>query len=163
MNGGGKRDNKKNRRWSFGRRDKEQSEARSGKPEQKWTSEIGRDKAADNYERLKWSPPQLSTIPIPASDCMYCGKAIKDMSSAISDKNSGAAIHFDCVITRISQGEKLGPGDSIAYIGGGRFGIVNYKNPANSHSFVIKKIFEWEIRENRAEWRQIISDHYSLT
>jgi len=116
-----------------------------------------------SYDRPQWTPPKLSSEPIPVPDCPYCGKPIKDLTVAISDKNSGQAVHFDCIISRISQSEKLEHGDIISYIGGGRFGIVNYSNSSNSQSFVIKKILEWEIKENRAEWRQTVSDHFSVT
>ena len=166
MSGGGKGDNKGNRRRPFNRRDRAQaaqSETRAKNADPRWGAELGRDKTPAENDRPRWTAPKMSTEPIPVPDCPYCGKAIKDMALAISDKNSGAAIHFDCVIARISQSEKLEPGDTISYIGGGRFGIINQRNPANPQSFLIKKIFEWEIKENRAEWRQTISDHFSVT
>jgi hypothetical protein len=101
--------------------------------------------------------------PLPAPDCPYCGKPIKDISSAISDKNSGEPVHFDCVINRIAEAEVLEQGDAVTYIGGGRFGIVHFGNPQNPQDFKIKKIFEWEDKENRSEWRRSVSDHYSVT
>jgi hypothetical protein len=122
------------------------------------------------YDRPKWTAPMLSTDPIPVPDCPYCGKPIKDLSTAISDKNSGTAVHFDCVIARIAENENTEKGDVISYIGGGRFGIVHFSNasdlPGRSpalRKFTIKKIFEWEDKENRADWRKSIADHYSLT
>jgi len=114
-------------------------------------------------DRPQWTPPKVSTEALPVLECLYCSKPIKDIATAISDKNSGKAVHFDCVIARISQNEKLEHGETISYIGGGRFGIVKYNNPSGNQGLSIKKIFEWAIRENRAEWRQTISDHYSVT
>ncbi|GHV89777.1 hypothetical protein AGMMS50268_02800 [Spirochaetia bacterium] len=114
------------------------------------------------FDRPKWVPPQLSTEPIPAPDCPYCGKPIRDMSTAITDKGSGAPVHFDCVIARLAEGEILEPGDTVTYIGGGRFGVVQFPNPSDSRNFKIKKIVEWEDKENRADWRKDISDHYSI-
>jgi hypothetical protein len=122
------------------------------------------DKKRGNFfERPRWSPPQTPSDPLPVPDCPYCGKPIKDISSAISDKNSGEPVHFDCIIARIAEGEVLDQGDAVAYIGGGRFGIVHFTNPQNSQEFKIKKILEWEDKENRAEWRRSVSDHYSVT
>ncbi|MDR2028362.1 MAG: hypothetical protein LBP93_02350 [Treponema sp.] len=122
------------------------------------------------YDRPKWTAPKLSTDPIPAPDCPYCGKPIRDLSAAFSDRSSGAAVHFDCVIARLAENEILQKGDAITYIGGGRFGIVHFNNPSDfqgrssdPRKFTIKKIFEWEDKENRAEWRKSIADHYSLT
>ena len=146
------------------------------------------------FERPKWIPPNLSTDPLPVSDCPWCGKPIRDMSSAIADKDSGYPVHFDCVTARIAFGERLEKGDSVAYIGGGRFGIVSFGNtgpssrsspgtvppadyqdrpshmpmqgrlsPPPARGFIIKKIIEWENKDKRAEWRSVISDHYSVT
>jgi hypothetical protein len=114
-------------------------------------------------ERPRWKPPALSTEPIPTPVCPWCGKIIKDLSMAIADKTSGEPVHFDCVIDRISAGEKLESGDAVTYIGGGRFGVVHFNNLPDTRDFRIKKIFEWENKEERSEWRQSISDHFSVT
>ena len=115
------------------------------------------------YERPHWTPPVLSTEPIPVPECPWCGKPIKDLSAAITDKATGKPVHFDCVLARISDGEQLENGDAVTYIGGGRFGIIHYNNPPDTRDFSIKKIFEWENKEDRSEWRQSISDHFSVT
>ena len=132
---------------------------RSKKEESLRNQEITHEKGRGSFIRPQWAPSLVLSEPIPVMDCMYCGKTIKDLSAAISDKNTGEAIHFDCIISRIKESETLEPGDTIAYIGGGRFGIVHFKGATNLQGFVIKKIFEWEIKEKRAEWRQIISDN----
>ena len=148
-----------------------------------------------HFERPKWIPPKANPEPMPASNCPWCGKPIRDISSAIADKETGAPVHFDCVISRITFGERLEKGEMVTYIGGGRFGVVSYKNltpvnkdtqeraeaPSESHridsqrfkddrspapigrDFAIKKIIEWEDKDNRAEWRSVICDHYSVT
>jgi hypothetical protein len=115
------------------------------------------------YERPKWSPPKISAEPIPAPVCPYCGRPIRDLSAALTDKNTGEAVHFDCVIGRIAEGEVLEKGDSVIYIGGGRFGVVHFPNSQDARNFKIKKILEWENREDRAPWRRIIADHFSVT
>ena len=174
MSGGGKGDNRGHRRRPFNKHrerdyaqpappDNRRSSNTSKKAEPNRIQKPANEKNMGSYDRPQWTPPKLSSEPIPVPDCPYCGKPIKDLTVAISDKNSGQAVHFDCIISRISQSEKLEHGDIISYIGGGRFGIVNYSNSSNSQSFVIKKILEWEIKENRAEWRQTVSDHFSVT
>jgi hypothetical protein len=105
----------------------------------------------------------MSTEPIPVPECPYCGKPIRDLAAAFSDKSSGEAVHFDCVISRIVENETLERGDTVTYIGGGRFGIVHFANSQDTRNFTIKKIFEWEDKENRAEWRGSLADHYSIT
>jgi hypothetical protein len=156
----GKGGDNRNRRRPFrrGNRDGDSKQENQGRQDnRKASSEISR------FDRPKWTPPKISPEPLPAPDCPWCGKPIKDIASAIADKNSGEPIHFDCIIARLSEGEVLDKGDVISYIGGGRFGIIHYVNPQDSRNFTIKKIVEWENKENRAEWRSTVSDHYSVT
>jgi hypothetical protein len=115
------------------------------------------------FERPRWTPPKMSTDPFPVPVCPYCGKPIRDLALALSDKNSGEAVHFDCVLARITEGETLKKGESVVYIGGGRFGIVCFDSGEDTQPFTIKKIFEWEDKEKRASWRSEICDHYSVT
>jgi hypothetical protein len=97
------------------------------------------------------------------------------MSTAIADRGNGEPSHFECVVARITEGETLQSGDAVVYLGGGRFGIVHFPGMLRDSSwgrkngddydtkgFQIKKIFEWENRENRASWRKNIEDHFSV-
>jgi hypothetical protein len=115
------------------------------------------------YDRPKWTPPKVSAAPIPALTCAYCGKEIKDTASAVTDRETGETAHFDCILSRIGEKERLERGDTVAYIGGGRFSVLHYDNPQSPRTFRIKKILEWEDKDHRPEWRQIIADHYSIT
>jgi len=114
-------------------------------------------------ERPKWVPPKPPAIALPTASCAWCGKPIKELSTAICDPESGKPVHFDCAINRIIEVEVLERGDTVSYIGGGRFGIVHYNNPPDTRDFRIKKILEWENRENRSEWRVAISDYFTVT
>jgi hypothetical protein len=73
------------------------------------------------------------------------------------------------VAAKIAREEVLEKGEIVTYIGGGRFGVVRFGGSGNSgrggeqKTFTIKKIIEWENKDNRAEWRSTISDHYSVT
>jgi hypothetical protein len=115
------------------------------------------------YERPKWIPPKPSSVPLPSASCHWCGKPVKDISTAVSDPDSGKPVHFDCVIDRIVERENLETGDTVSYIGGGRFGIVHYNNPPDTRDFTIKKVFEWENKDSRSDWRTAISEHFSVT
>jgi hypothetical protein len=133
------------------------------------------DKNGVIYERPKWVPPELNTDPIPEPVCAHCGKPIKDIDTAIEDKVSGGPVHFSCVLAKLSENESLEKGEVISYIGGGRFGIVRFKETRAEvksfrrddgeagRVFTIRKIFELEDRECRAEWRSSMADHYSIT
>jgi hypothetical protein len=114
-------------------------------------------------DRPRWTPVQIPAEPLPSPDCPICGKPVKDIAAAITDKTSGVPAHFDCVAGKIAEHEILETGDTVAYIGAGRFGVVHHRNPQDIKNFTIKRILEWEDKENRAEWRKIVADHFSVT
>jgi len=173
MSGSGRGgNNRRNRQRYSGRKgdSRSQKQARDG---QGWNSKkAGESLLADGkieknrmslYERPTWTAPKLPVDPIPIPNCPWCGNPIKDISTAISDKNTGLPVHFDCVLARLSEEEALEKNDVVCYIGGGRFGIIHYNNLPDTRDFKIKRIFEWENKDNRSEWRQNISAHFSVT
>jgi len=93
--------------------------------------------------------------------CAKCGQVITEVTSALSDKSSGKPIHFECALSEVEKNESLEPNEKIAYIGQGRFGVLNYENPRDQRHFTIKKIIEWEDRDSQSEWRKEISELYS--
>jgi hypothetical protein len=170
MSGSGKGgDSRKNKKKSFRRTDRGKTQNREEKQSKKnvvslFASEgkIERNRGS-MADRPRWTPPALSTGPIPAPECPWCGRPIKDLAAAIAGDDSGEPVHFDCVIARISQTEELGSGDSISYIGGGRFAVIHFNNPPDMRDFKIKKILEWEKKDEHSSWRQNISGHFSVT
>lgn len=114
-------------------------------------------------DRPQWIPPKLGQNQIPRSECPYCGKPVNDLSSALTDPTSLSPVHFDCVLRKLSDRETLQEGESLTYIGGGRFGIIQFLNPPDTSNFVIKRIIQWEDKEKRAPWRKTVADNFSLT
>jgi len=161
VSGNGKGGNNRRNRQRFSRR-KDESQKHNRKKENILTEgKFERERLP--YERLRWTAPTLPDNPITSPDCPWCGKQIKDISAAVSDRDTGLPVHFDCVLARIAEMETLETNDSLCYIGGGRFGIVHYNNPPDTRDFTIKKIFEWEPKDNRSEWRRPISEYFSIT
>lgn len=93
--------------------------------------------------------------------CPQCGELITDIASAVADKSTGKPLHFECVMSRLSETEPVGRNEKICYIGQGRFGILYFENPRDQRHFTIKKIIEWEARDKRIEWRDEMSGLYS--
>ncbi|MDR2575113.1 MAG: hypothetical protein LBC52_01575 [Treponema sp.] len=114
-------------------------------------------------ERPKWVPPKPPVLSLPPAVCAWCGKPIKELSTAISEPGSGKPVHFDCAISKIVEEETLERGDTVSYIGGGRFGIIHYNNPPDIRDFKIRKVLEWENKETRSEWRVAISEYFTIT
>ncbi|MDR1389055.1 MAG: hypothetical protein LBJ31_03670 [Treponema sp.] len=150
------RDNRADERRPERRDDKKKKEFGAYRPER-----VSSDRRVQDH-RLRWTAPVLNTELMPVPICAFCGGAIDDLHAAMTDKQTGETVHFDCVLKKLSETEYLESGETVSYIGGGRFGVVriNGDRPGN---FSIKKIIEWENRENRASWRGFIADHYSIT
>jgi hypothetical protein len=165
MGGSGKGGN--NHRKPFKRRDKggdiwQNNQQRQGKKGGGTPYHVEKKRGV-MFDRPKWIPVKLSADPLPSPDCSICGKPIRDITLAVTDRITGAPAHFDCIVSRISENERMEKGDAVTYIGGGRFGIVHFANPQDNRNFRVKKIIEWEDKGNRAEWRQTVADHFSLT
>ena len=54
-----------------------------------------------------------------------------------------------------------GENEKVAYIGQGRFAVLHYENIRDQRHFTIKKIIEWESREEQSQWREELSGLYS--
>jgi len=172
MSGSGKggsnrknRQNLQNKSHFSGRRDDSGSTQKHSKKigEGLFLEEKFEKNRAGINDRPQWTAPVLPDNPITTPDCSWCGKPIKDITTAICDKDSKKPVHFDCVLARIADSEKLDPNDGVCYIGGGRFGIVHYNNPPDTRNFTIKKVFEWEAKDSSNEWRRSISEYFSIT
>ena len=172
MGGSGKGGDNRGNRRKFRRRDWENSSSQPRDAKGEGTKAPDNPPATDgrtekrrggHIERPKWIPPKPPVFSAPQELCPWCDKPIKDIASAICEPDTGKPVHFDCVINRIIERENLESGDTVSYIGGGRFGIIHYNNPPDTRDFKIKKIFEWERKENRSEWRVTISDYFSVT
>jgi hypothetical protein len=172
MSGSGRNgNNRKNRHRFSGRKDEVQKHDK--KFNGNFFTESKFEKNRQNTDRLFWTAPVLPVNPITTPDCPWCGKQITDITTAISDKDTGLPVHFDCVLARItaewenlkqmSAVEKEETDESVCYIGGGRFGVVHYNSTSDIGSFTIKKIFEWEIKDSNTEWRRPISEYFSIT
>jgi hypothetical protein len=121
-----------------------------------------KDRSSKEWARRPlWRPAIVSKEPLPDLACSLCGLPIQSLGEAILDKDRPA--HFDCVIEKIKKTVKTGPGERVAYIGGGRFGLLHYENPENPASFSIRKIFEWEDKEEPVSWRGLMAEKFSST
>lgn len=139
-------------------------QARRGATDRQAPATPDRAKGRAAYpDRPRWTPPRLAPPVLPKPECPRCGKPIEDLAAAINDRETGAPIHFDCVIERIAEGESLSEGDKVIYIGGGRFGVVHFDNPNDPKRFQIKKTVQWEEKEKRSPWRREVADQYSAT
>jgi len=117
----------------------------------------GKSSARDR-ERLE-AAPMLPKLPTPL--CARCGEPIQDITSAMNDRDSGAPVHFDCVLKFLQGAEELAQNERIVYIGQGRFAVMYFENPVDTRKFKIIRTIEWEKREQKENWRTDISGRFS--
>ena len=107
--------------------------------------EKDKDKDKDKENRLQ--------LPV----CTVCGKAIRNLTTAIAGKKDNSPVHFDCILKKLTDQETLGNNEKICYLGGGSFGIVRQKPGSGSKHFFIRKRIQVEAQDNVLEWRKDIS------
>ncbi len=95
----------------------------------------------------------ISSYTGPSFLCSICGKNIRDLSSAITEKNSGEPAHFDCIIKEIAKNEAVQENEKVVYLGHGKFGVIHYENNQNKNFKIIKEIEYEEVKEDQPDWR----------
>ena len=105
----------------------------------------------------------FAKIEWPKTICEKCGKEIKDLTTALSDKNTGNPIHFDCILEFIKNSEEIKEGEEVIYIGNGNFAIVVFENPKIRKKFKIIRYVEWEEKNNSLQWKTKIKELASST
>lgn len=148
---------------SFSGRHSNQNKKNAGKDHGKFNK---RENYKNNEQKTykansKEEPVESPKLETP--NCAYCGEPIYDLPSAMSDKDTLAPVHFDCVLKKLNDSETLGEKEKITYIGQGRFAVVYFENPHDLRHFKIQRIIEWEDREKKAEWRTEIASKFSQT
>ena len=94
--------------------------------------------------------------------CEICGQPIQEMASAMANRGSGKPVHFDCIVKKLSENERLDEKDRMTYIGNGKFAVLHFENPHDMRHFSIVKEIEWERgEENRSSWREEMASLYS--
>jgi hypothetical protein len=97
-------------------------------------------------------PPKREYPPCPIS-----GEPIDDPYSAVEDPETGRPARLDSVIKKLSESERLGPNERVAYIGQGAFGVVEDRKENGKKRVVIKKRIEFETGRTVGEWRKELS------
>lgn len=134
----------------------QKNEVQEKKPENKFKFVVHED--AEGQARKEKAIQELKGRQV---ICPKCGEPLTDVASAIADKASGKPVHFECVMNQITETEKCGQNEKICYIGQGRFGVLYFENPRDQRHFEIRRIIEWEPRDQQHEWRDELSGLYS--
>jgi hypothetical protein len=89
-----------------------------------------------------------------APDCPVCGKPVRELASALTHRVSRRPAHFDCVVRELRETNEVAPQEKICYLGGGSFGILEFRPPGGPSRFVIRKRIQYEEKETPQEWKK---------
>lgn len=78
--------------------------------------------------------------------CPICNRPLKAVVTAIVHRETGRRAHFDCIIKELKKFYCLDSNDSICYLGGGAFGIIEM-DKSGKGDFVVKKRIQYEERK----------------
>jgi hypothetical protein len=87
---------------------------------------------------------------------------VRDLSSAITHKESGDPAHFDCILKTLRGVLVVQQNEKICYLGKGSFGIVQFRQNSGPMRFLIRKRIQYEDTEQVPEWRQKPAANLSL-
>ena len=72
---------------------------------------------------------------------------------ALCYRVTGTPAHFDCILKELKDAHELAPQEKLCYLGGGSFGILQFKNQGGN-KFTIKKKIPYEDKTSPQEWKK---------
>ncbi|NCB01057.1 MAG: hypothetical protein EOM67_02685 [Spirochaetia bacterium] len=106
------------------RRNKQQQLKKSAKEhvvEKNQRSAVEKKKIPSSVPTNIKVPRVIEPLPM----CNICGKPIQGIAQAISGPTKEEINHFDCVLRKITEDEKVMPPRKVSYIGKGTFAIID--------------------------------------
>ena len=100
--------------------------------------------------------PPWPEVPLVFPDCPICGKSVRDLASALTHKIAHQPAHFDCVMQEVRDSNEIAPQERICYLGGGSFGILEFRPPGGPVKFVIRKRIQYEEKETPQAWKKTL-------
>ena len=86
---------------------------------------MSQNKSRSKHRRGRGRRPRDPEIEAP--QCPLCQKAVRDLTSAITHRESGNPSHFDCILKALRSDNPVQPNEKICYLGKGSFGIVQFR------------------------------------
>jgi len=93
-------------------------------------------------------------VPLVFPDCPVCGKPVRELASALTHRVSRVPAHFDCVVRELRDSNEMNPQEKLCYLGGGTFGILEFRPSGGPSRFVIKKRIPYEEKEAPQDWKK---------
>ncbi|HVP18782.1 MAG TPA: hypothetical protein VMU36_07280 [Spirochaetia bacterium] len=94
--------------------------------------------------------------PLVFPDCPICRQPVRELPSALTHRETGQPAHFDCIMRELRDSNELAPQEKICYLGGGSFGILEFRAPGAPSRFVIRKRIQYEGKDAAPEWKKVL-------
>ncbi len=112
-------------------------------------------KGRRNFRKTRNRRPQKKAPPVM---CAICGKPIESITQAIGGPEKDEISHFDCILRRLEEEEKIVPGQKVSYVGNGTFAVIEYKNRNYTGGFTIIKRIQIENKETTDFVKRLVND-----
>lgn len=107
-----------------------------------------------SLSRKKKSNLYVPMIKEPKPLCTICNTDIENIAEAIREPGEGGYSHFDCVIQKLTEQEKLAPQQKISYMGRGTFAVV----VKEEGKFVTVKTIQYESPEDFLAMKMFVEE-----
>jgi hypothetical protein len=94
--------------------------------------------------------PARNAAPMVFPDCPLCRQSVRDLASALTHRETRQPAHFDCIMKELRDSNELAPQEKICYLGGGAFGILEFRQG----KFTIRKRIQYEDKDASPEWKK---------
>jgi len=98
--------------------------------------------------------PARRETPLIVPDCPVCEKPVRELAAALTHRATGKPAHFDCIIREIREANQLSPQERLCYLGGGTFGVLEFRPPGGGGKFVITRRIPYEEKESPQDWKK---------
>lgn len=140
-----KNDNKRRRRRQQSKQGQKQASNANGQaPKDK------KRRPVKNYPAIV-----VPRIKEPVPTCAICGKPIEAIAQAICGPEPDQFNHFDCVLRKIAEDERLLPKQKVSYIGKGVFAVVETDEEGK---FVFVKRIPYETPETFTAMKRYVEE-----
>jgi hypothetical protein len=103
-------------------------------------------------QETPYEPP----VPRIAPDCPVCGKPVRELPSALTHRVSGKPAHFECILKELRDANELAPQEKLCYLGGGTFGILQFRPAGGASKFTIRKRITYEEKDSPQDWKKTL-------
>jgi hypothetical protein len=85
-----------------------------------------------------------------------CGRPVRELPSALTHRVTGKPAHFECILKELRDANELAPQEKLCYLGGGTFGILQFRQTGGTSRFTIRKRITYEEKDSPQEWKKTL-------